>query len=174
VRKTLRLHLLAVTVPLMIVTGQAAAAPTGQQQYIVKTKHVITQPHAKAARSVQDFVRSGGSHVDYEWRDRLVVTLPDAAVHALMQHPAVEFVQKVASGGGTVAAENADPAVTSSAFGPAPKSLPPWTSGTYSYDGEGNITAIGSNAYSYDAFSRLSTSTTNGIRGRTPTTGTAT
>lgn len=162
----MRLHSLAIAVLVIIVTGQAAAAPAGQQQYIVKTKHVITQPHAKAAPSVQDVVRSGGGHVDFEWRDRLVVTLPDTAVQFLMQHPAVEFVQKVASGipeGGTVAAENADPVVTSSAFRPAPKSLPPWTSGTYSYDGEGNITAIGSNAYSYDAFSRLATSTTNGI-----------
>jgi len=162
----MRLRILVVAVLLIIVTGQAVAAPAGHQQYIVKTKHVVTPSHTKAAPSVQDFVRSGGGHVDYEWRDRLVVTLPDSAVQALVQHPAVEFVQKVVSGipdTATATASGADPVVTSSAFRTVPKSFPPWTSGTYSYDGQGNITAIGSNAYSYDAFSRLATSTTNGI-----------
>jgi RHS repeat-associated protein len=155
-----------ITSVVLIVAGQAVAAPAGQQQYIVKTKPLVTPPHTKAAPSVQDVVRAGGGHVDYEWRDRLVVTLPDAAVQALMQNPAVEFVQKVTSGnpdGGTASADSAGPVVNSAAFRPAPKSLPPWTSGTYSYDGEGNITAIGSNAYSYDPFSRLTSSTTNGI-----------
>jgi RHS repeat-associated protein len=162
----MRQRVLAVALLLIVAASQAVAAPAGQQQFIVKTKHVITPPHTKAAPSVQDFVRAGGGHVDYEWRDRLVVTIPDAAVQALMQHPAVDFVQKVASGipeGGSAAAEGVDPVVTNSTFRPAPKTLPPWTSGTYSYDGEGNITAIGLNAYSYDAFSRLVTSTTNGI-----------
>ena len=88
----MRLRLLAVAVLLFIVASQAVAAPAGEQQYIVKTKHVITPPHTRAAPSVQDVVRAEGGHVDYEWRDRLVVTLPDAAVEALMQHPAVEFV----------------------------------------------------------------------------------
>jgi RHS repeat-associated protein len=162
----MRLRLVAVAVLLVVFALQVVASPPGPQQYIVKTKHLIAQAHATAAPSVHDAVRAGGGHVDYEWRDRLVVTLPDAAVQTLMQNPAVEFVHKVTSGipeGGSAAAENADPVVTSSAFRPVPKSSPPWMSGTYGYDGQGNITAIGSNAYSYDAFSRLVTSTTNGI-----------
>ncbi|HEV7571879.1 MAG TPA: RHS repeat-associated core domain-containing protein [Thermoanaerobaculia bacterium] len=151
---------------LIIAAGQAVAAPAGPQQYIVKTKHLVMPPHTKAALSVQDVVRAAGGHVDYEWRDRLVVTLSDSAVQALVQHPAVEFVQKVVSGASdpaTATASSAEPVVNSAALRPVPKSLPPWTSGTYSYDGQGNITAIGSNVYSYDAFSRLVTSTTNGI-----------
>jgi YD repeat-containing protein len=163
---TKRQRWLAVAVLLIVVAGQAVAALAGQQQYIVKTKHLVAQPHGKAAPSVQDVVRASGGRVDYKWRDRLVVTLAEGAVQALTQNPGVEFVQKVTSGiseGGSAAAESADSVVTSLAFRPAAKSLPPWTSGTYSYDGEGNITAIGSNAYSYDAFSRLATSTTNGI-----------
>jgi len=160
--RIMRPRLLAVAVLLIIGASPAVAAPAGHQQYIVKTKHV---PAAKAGSSVQDVVRSAGGHVDYEWRDRLVVTLPDAAVQALVQHPAVDFVQKV--GGipdtGAATASSAEPIVTSASLRPSPKSFPQWTSGIYSYDGQGNITAIGSNAYSYDAFSRLVTSTTNGI-----------
>jgi RHS repeat-associated protein len=34
-----------------------------------------------------------------------------------------------------------------------------WTTGTYVYDGSGNITAIGTDVYRYDAFGRLKTST---------------
>jgi RHS repeat-associated protein len=34
-----------------------------------------------------------------------------------------------------------------------------WTSGTYIYDGSGNITSIGTDIYRYDAFGRLKTST---------------
>jgi RHS repeat-associated protein len=164
--RTMRLRLLAVAFLLIIAAGQAVAVPAIQQQYIVKMKHFVTPPHTKAAPSVQDVVRARGGHVDYEWRDRLVVTVPDSAVQALLQHPAVEFVQKVVNGipdTSTATTSSLEPTVKSSAFRPAPKSFPPWTSGTYSYDGQVNITAIGSNAYSYDAFSRLATSTTNGI-----------
>jgi YD repeat-containing protein len=160
----MRLRYLPVAVLLIIGAGHAVAAPAGQQ-YIVKTKRLVKQSNSKAAPSVQDAVRSAGGHIDYEWRDRLVVTLPDAAVQALVQNPAVEFVQKV-GGMSEVdqgAAVSAELPVTSAAFRPAPKSFPQWTSGTYSYDGQGNITSIGSNTYTYDAFSRLTASTTNGI-----------
>jgi len=153
---------------ILIGACQAAAAPTARMQYIVKTKHLTTKPHTKAAPSVRDLILAGGGHIDYEWRDRLVVTLPDSGVQALVQHPAVEFVQKVVSGipdaaTAPTATTSAEPVVIAATFRPAPKSFPSWSSGTYSYDGQGNITAIGSNAYSYDAFSRLATSTTNGI-----------
>lgn len=40
--------------------------------------------------------------------------------------------------------------------------IPPWQSGTYQYDGSGNITAIGTDAYTYDTMNRLVTSTTAG------------
>jgi RHS repeat-associated protein len=162
----MRLRLLAIAPLLMIVASHAVAAPPGQQQYIVKTKHLSGQPNAKPAPSVQDVVRAAGGRIDYEWRERLVVTLPDAAVQSVLQNPAVEFVQKVISGidePGTASAPAPEPVVAAAALRPAPNSFPSWTSGTYKYDGQGNITSIGSNAYSYDAFSRLATSTTNGI-----------
>jgi RHS repeat-associated protein len=38
-----------------------------------------------------------------------------------------------------------------------------WTSGTYAYDGGGNISQIGANTYRYDAFSRLTNWTENGF-----------
>jgi YD repeat-containing protein len=40
-----------------------------------------------------------------------------------------------------------------------PAAASSWTTGTYVYDGSGNITSIGTDAYRYDASGRLKTST---------------
>ena len=46
---------------------------------------------------------------------------------------------------------------------PAPKTGPSsWTAGPYHYDGAGNIIAIGSESFAYDALSRLATATVRG------------
>lgn len=38
----------------------------------------------------------------------------------------------------------------------------PWSSGTYTYDGAGNITAVGNDSFSYDLVSRLTSATVKG------------
>jgi len=48
--------------------------------------------------------------------------------------------------------------------GVASDAVASWTTGTYAYDGAGNVVGIGSDVYTYDSAGRLATSSTSGIR----------
>ena len=139
---------------LLLLAHSVAAAAPGKSQYIVST--LFVQPNASAAASLPATIRAAGGSVDREWRNRLVVTIPDAAVQGLLHNPAIAWFQRVITGLPT--ATTTSTSVTASAARLAPTSLPDWNSGTYTYDGDGNITGIGSyTTFTYDAFSRLKT-----------------
>jgi RHS repeat-associated protein len=167
--------LLLVTV---LLCTHALAAPPSKQQYIIKLKN------PSSAAPLKDEVTHGGGHVDYEGWDRLVVTLPDNAVEAIARHASTKYMQLVTSHSAT-SAENATSLQSANSTSrseadrlpaiPAkssplraslhPTSLsfsPPWDSGTYSYDGAGNITGIGNDTFTYDSLSRLSTADIKG------------
>src|SRR3954451_19514557 len=166
--------LLFVTV---LLCTQAWAAPPSRQQYIIKLKT------PSSAAPLKDEVTHGGGHVDYEGWDRLVVTLPDNAVEAIARHASTKYMQLVTShsatsagnvtslqSGSSIGRSDTDglPATPSkssplsASLRPAPLSFPPWNSGTYSYDGAGNITGIGNDTFTYDSLSRLSTANIKG------------
>src|SRR5438105_2175561 len=92
-----------------------------------------------------------------EWLGEVVViTASDAGVDALRKMAFVRYVQRVARGGERGQTLQAESAASSPRIH-TPKVLtaPTWSSGQYSYDGAGNIKAIGTNSYVYDSASRL-------------------
>jgi RHS repeat-associated protein len=118
----------------------------------------------------------------------IVVTLPEAAAEALRRHGSVKYIQKVVTGPvahGVGTAGEREVSASVLRLVPGPKVAPPtWSSGTYAYDGAGNITQIGfgtgsdtngdgkSSAYVYDGSSRLVTAAmenANGLVGETYT-----
>ena len=166
-----------------LLCANAWAAPPNKNQYIlVRNRHLLQQPNASAAAPIEDVITHGGGHVDYEGWDRLIATLPDNAVEAIAKHVATKYLQLIRSappptGANAVsqpssAALNAitNPAlpsestahVNSQRLRPVANSTSTWDSGTYSYDGAGNITSIGNDTFTYDSLSRLSTSNTKG------------
>jgi len=117
---------------------------------------MFVQPNASAPAPIRDVVGQLGGHVDFDLPNWLVITIPEVAFQAIRQHPAVKYLQRVVSGPfveSTTVASNTHHATTTGRI--TPNSLPPWTSGTYKYDGAGNISAIGNDVFTYDQFSRL-------------------
>src|SRR5581483_7782690 len=127
-----------------------------RHQYIVMTKYLFVQPNASAPPPLATVVPKLGGHVDHSWNDRLVITLPDAAIDQVRQHAAVKYVQRVVTGPFTGHAQALSTSATS--LRPSPTTTPPtWASGTYTYDNAGNITGIGNDTFIYDSLSRLKT-----------------
>jgi len=164
----------------LLICSSAWAAPPQEHQYIVKLKYLFQQPNASAAAPLTDVVTRGGGQVDYEGWDRLVVTLPDNAAEAVAKHQSTKYMQLVRSGppasiamahpasanSGKIENDSAaTPTVGRALSAPlrtVPTSSSTWDSGTYVYDGAGNITSIGSDTFTYDPLSRLSTSSIKG------------
>ncbi len=135
---------------------QPQAAP-GQAKYIVvlETKKGTQRP---------DFAASGAT-VDAEWGNRVAIRIPEQAVNGLRNNPNVKYLQRVMPVDEAVAIHQRSGASESSSVQASsnidPTSSPAnWSSGAYSYDGVGNITAIGTQqSYTYDRMSRLKTAT---------------
>jgi len=163
----MKLGLGTVVVTLLVCAQPPAeAAQAGQQQYIVKLKYLFVQPNASAPAPIKDVVTNVGGHVDFEWFDRLVISIPDAAVNAISRHPLAKYIQKVITGAPTPesSALQTRPIVANAIRTPLANSSPPWDSGAYAYDGAGNIKTIGTDSYTYDTLSRLVESHTKGTR----------
>ena len=118
-------------------------------------------------------VAAAGGTVEHEWSNRIEVRVPPPAVPGLKQHPRVKYMQFIApnaTGAATAPSSegsesgrsrvsrhslNSDETVQ-------PAATWSWTTGTYSYDGAGNITRMTSTStdtFSYDTLSRLTGST---------------
>jgi len=167
-------------VALTLICATAWAAPPQKHQYIVvKNRYLLQQPNASAAVPLKDEVTHGGGNVDYDGWDRMVVTLPDNAVEAITKHVGTKYLQLVRSVPPSMSATSQSSNAAFKTTTPAPpaespanvnsKSLRPiatttstWDSGTYAYDGAGNITGIGNDTFTYDALSRLSTASIKG------------
>jgi len=91
-------------------------------------------------------------------RDQLVVTIPPGAIIALEADPKVRYVERV---GGTASDDETPligvpsdprpgPATQTARFTPHALGSLAWDSGTYGYDGAGNIVSIGTDNYLYD------------------------
>jgi RHS repeat-associated protein len=125
-----------------------AGTPPGHVRYFVVLK----------GGGDPDF-KAFGAKVEQAWKNRRLVTLPGPAVEALARHDRVLFMQQItrtgraeglperASSGEALRLEGAE------VFSET-------TLGAYQYDGSGNITAIGNDAYRYDRVNRLTQSTT--------------
>jgi RHS repeat-associated protein len=135
----------------------AEAAPT--ERYIIKKDLLFRQPDATASLAID--VTNRGGRVDLDWLDRMIVSLPAEAAEHITRSKAVKYLQRVitANQAGVPqpvrAASLAAPTVVTT-------SIPPWDSGPYAYDGSGNITAIGSETFTYDALSRLKSANVRG------------
>jgi len=113
-------------------------------------------------------ISSGGGTVEYQQGQMLAVRIPETAVDGLRHNPRVRYIQRVASASEEIEAPPSRSAVTmvETSAAPAPLAIAsPWTTGTYTYDGSGNIASIGpnsdtrTNVYRYDTIGRLSTAT---------------
>ena len=149
-----------------------SGAPPASHQYIVKLKYMFMQPNASAPAPIKSVVGTLGGRVDFDWGDRLVVTIPDTAAAAVRAHGQTRYLQRVVSGPFVPDAAPMSNVIVSAKRNlvPAPNSAPPWKSGKYTYDGAGNIVSIGSgtgddagsvsnDAFVYDGVSRLTQAT---------------
>ena len=85
------------TALLLLIGIQATDVFAGQ--YIVKRKYLVAPPNGKLPPPISkdDVVRAGGK-VDFDLFDRLVITIPDAAVQAIRKHGSVKYLQRVLVG----------------------------------------------------------------------------
>jgi RHS repeat-associated protein len=153
--------------------GQAKEVPPGQVRYVVRLRDASTIPHPanvpRPNRPVRSNVVELGGVVEFERGDMQVVTVPEGAVEGLRRHPAVLYIQAVWDGseeslrqaGGEDRGRLRTRPEAVETF-PPPAGTGRWDSGTYSYDGAGNILAIGGDSYAYDTAGRLRTATVNG------------
>src|SRR6185295_12549956 len=105
-----------------------------------------------------------GGTVEYQQGQMRAMRIPEEAVEGLRHNPRVRYIQRVVSASEEIQAP-AREVETTSALKPRSEMASPWTTGTYTYDGSGNITGIGpnsdarTNVYRYDTIGRLSTAT---------------
>ncbi len=148
-----------------------------------RARYIVVMKAAKAGTPdvSDDEVGKLGGKVEFRIPRRLVVTLPGPAVEALRKHERVKYVQRSVTGP-AIDDGSAKPTSImrlrpeSSRFMPAPAAATPpvWRSGTYKYDGAGNIYAIGADPadadrrlYTYDLVSRLTREATLDGNGNT-------
>ncbi|MGH9419391.1 MAG: hypothetical protein ACRD3J_05405, partial [Thermoanaerobaculia bacterium] len=137
------------------------AATEQGQRYIV-----ILKQRAGAAPDIASF----GGKIESRQDEQLVITLPAGSLAALKADPKVRYIEQV--GGQPSAAEDVligepsdpQPGLPTQARRLVPHALgsTPWDSGTYAYDGAGDIVSIGTDNYLYDGAQRLKQSSTKG------------
>jgi RHS repeat-associated protein len=159
VRKALLLFLL-----LAASVTPAVAAGVAANRYLV----VLKSGPAGVSEVTDAQISTLGGTVEFRLPSRLEVTLSDRAAEVLRAYPAVKYVQRVAAPG---PADDDSSVEQSSILRLHPKAMaldpPSWTSGTFKYDGNGNIYAIGlsgesgvtAHTYTYDNLSRLTQAT---------------
>src|SRR5215212_3288639 len=132
----------------------AGAAGQGPARYIIvlKSDYATRGPNGAAGEPDVTLVRRV---LQGSWKTRRLVTLPEPAVEQLRSHPGVKYIARV----WTTEERKNGTAVEASAsilYQPKPDANPPsWDSGTYSYDGSGNIKTIGTSTFGYDLAGRL-------------------
>jgi len=162
VRKaTLLLMLLAVSAT---VTSVLAAEGAPSSRYIV----VLKSGTSGVAGVTDAEVATLGGRIEVRLPTRLEITLSERSAEMLRNYPAVKYLQRVSTDGRS-AEETSDG--QSSIMRLHPQTMvvdpPSWTSGTFRYDGSGNIYTIGvsgesgvtTHTYTYDELSRLKQAT---------------
>jgi RHS repeat-associated protein len=156
--KTIARILLATAAAVLIVVSLHAEEQV--QRYIVVLK--------QRSGAVPDVAGLGGK-IEFRQDDQLVITIPPGSLAALKADPKVRYVQQV---GRTPSDDDtpligvpSDPKpgpVTPARFTPHALGSLAWDSGTYAYDGAGNVVSIGTDNYLYDGVQRLKQSSTKG------------
>jgi RHS repeat-associated protein len=113
-----------------------------------------------------DLASLGGT-IESRQDEELVVTIPRSRLGDLRASAMVKYVQAVTPPGesGPLIGDPVEPQPEVQAAArlvPHPLGNMPWDLGYYSYDGAGNITAIGTFTYRYDTTQRLVSSATDG------------
>lgn len=144
-----------------VLAPAAAAAPQAEGTEARALFLVVLQPLAKGQEPF-DVTRHGGS-LEAQHGRTLAVMLPESAVEGVRSNPRVRYLQRAVVG--RPARTSSPPTVSATVASHASPPLTPRTDacaactieiGPYSYDGSGNITAIGTgNAFRYDGVSRL-------------------
>lgn len=153
IRMILRLASLVVAL-----SASAMLAAEVSERYIV----VLAPSHGGSAELKTSDVENAGGRVEGRSVGQMFVALPAGAASALQNHPGVRYLQRIdapASASAELTGNASHLRLTPS------QAAPTWTSGQYTYDGSGNISAIGTDAtpngdglytsYSYDRLSRL-------------------
>lgn len=148
---------------LAILAMSSRAATAERAPYIVMLKKpLFAQPNASAPPPLRrSDIGAVGGNVFFESSDRFIVELPERAAEALRKHPAVKYLQRGVLGEPAmtkptdVEASIDSPAMRQMSNGLRQATAATWSSGTYLYDGAGNISGMGTNEYSYDALSRV-------------------
>ena len=161
-KRTTQILLLAALAALGLTT---AAAGAEDERYIVILK--------RYSGPMPEVARLGGT-IEFRQQEQLVVRLPPGAIELLRRDPLVKYVEKVGGAEeGPLIGTPAEPTPgaepgrlrpASTALRPQPDGALSWDSGTYSYDGAGNISGIGtSKTYVYDELQRLTKATISGV-----------
>lgn len=145
--------------------GVPPPVPPGKARYIMVLRDAASTSRGKPAKGQDeepDVTAIGG--VEHHRRDDVrIITIPSQAAKQLRDHPRVAYLQRVWTG---ESLEDWDEA-TSGAGGMRMQSdsdtLLTWNTGTYLYDGSGNIKQIGSDWYRYDSAGRLIESVVAGL-----------
>ena len=137
----------------LLLVAVAAAADNPNPLYLV-----VLEPGGGPPPEV------AGGTVEYQQGQMRAMRIPEEAVEGLRQNPRVRHIQRVVSASEEIEAP-ARAVATNGALQPRSEMASPWTTGTYTYDGSGNISSIGpnsdakTNVYRYDTIGRLSSAT---------------
>lgn len=167
------LAILLVEIP----SGPLSAQPAAGQPATAAQHHYVVV--LKPAKGADPDVAALGGSVQHSQFGRMFVTLPDAAVETLRQNPRVKYIQRAMLPNELSAPIVPPPsdrpftaATAEQRLIPRPNGTGAWSTGTYKYDGAGNIYAIGAadqslnsdgkaNSYVYDILGRLIQATAN-------------
>ncbi|HYI10807.1 MAG TPA: RHS repeat-associated core domain-containing protein [Thermoanaerobaculia bacterium] len=150
--------LLALVAVLFAFTLSAAEplppVPDGMEMYIMALRGSPAGTHV-----AEPDVEALGGRVVVARLDRRLIVIPPAAAEALRGHARVAFLQRISDGKPGPRSEQPVPRAVTRTAEPSRvtthSDVPSWDSGLFSYDGSGNITAIGADDYRYDTAGRL-------------------
>lgn len=135
-RSTLRV----LVATLLLLVANTAMAATGR--YRITLDLAPQEDAAQVARQIEAITRGKIESAPGDGSASFVLVASDAAVKTISTYPRVAAVEDL---------------------GPTPASSSTWTTGTYAYDGSGNVKSITRSAfterYVYDAFGRLASGT---------------
>ena len=160
---SLRSMLCWLALGLALPVGASAQGPPPQSGKPLR--YILVLKAAASAQDEPDVAKAGGRVLGRS-QSRQVIEIPLAALDGLSRHASVAYLALVDDGTPTDAPRYVlGPSGTASArvAADATAVAPNWDSGTYAYDGSGNITAVGSDSYRYDEAQRLKTATVSGV-----------
>lgn len=162
-RATTRFGALCIGLILCAARMPAEPAPAPAEGRPVKYILVV---RPGVGRGEEPDVKANGGRELARWSDRRIIEIPLPALDALRRHAAVEYMALLDEGVDTDAPKyvfgvhgtsSSRRVASSASAGP-----PEWQSGAYEYDKSGNITAIGTDSFTYDRAQRLASAVVGG------------